>query len=280
MYTFTYDPGVKPSGGTTERSPTNAADSVTIGRLHPCVPAIGSTTFPFAAAAPRPVNDSFRSLRTTMAFDRSIGLTEPASCRTTTAFTKDCTSLRSLIANRSATARNAQPCQNIEAILLHPDFTSKVERAARKASPKESDPVQPDDLAQQAELRLLERMSKRRLSYEDRGEPQFQTWIGAVVTRAVLKAKNDCTPKVATLLVGDMSRFPVAVTRSEEAELIEELRAAIPKIPYVNMRHAIEDQLAGLTNEESAALRGLSKSHISDLRGHGELWLRYYFSRD
>jgi DNA-directed RNA polymerase specialized sigma24 family protein len=226
------------------------------------------------------INDDLGPIRTSMVFDRSIGPAEPATCRTTAACTNDCTSLRWLIADPVTTASNAQPHDKIEAILLHPDLKSKVERAANKVSAMGCASVSPEDVAQQAELRLLERLTKRPLTYEDRGELQFHTWIGKVVTRAVLKAKDDCTAKVATVLVGDMSRFQVAVTNSEDADSIEELRAAIAKIPYVDMRHAIDDEFAGLTIEESAQRRGISPSHVGDLRGKGKQWLRSFFSRD
>jgi hypothetical protein len=69
-------------------------------------------------------------------------------------------------------------------------------------------------------------------------------------------------------------------TSLETNELIEDLCAAIPKIPNEHVRHAIEDYLLGWTLEKSAEERHFSTWRAWTLQQQSKHWLRQYLLGD
>ncbi len=260
MTSFTYDPGVKLAAGT-----SNA-------RIAPLSPT-SRTTIIYDTLASVPVVVCHPASRVTMVFDRSTSLAEPVGSRTVTVFDGDSRSLRRLFDDLSRQAPGDISHELIEAILDHNELKRDLTRACR-------DLPQDEDVRQQSLLRLWTILLKRKATLEDVGEPQFHAWIWQVVKRTVSKAARDCAQTPAPILAADMSRFADSAAESEIAEYLDDMRAAIPKIPNVDVRRVIEDMRLGLTVAKSAELRGLSRSHVWDLRQHGIEWLRGYLFGD
>ena len=251
MNSFTYDPRFQSPVGTRAFSSTCGADLTAIG------------------------------CRVTMVFDQSVGLAQPVGERTTTIFCSDRPSLHRLFVDLSKRPPGEIPHDLIDAILTRLERDPKLERACRRTSEEHPPHFNlTEDLMQQTLLQLQILLLNRQLSYDDVGEPQFHAWLWQVILRQARKAERQCVSKFALTLLADVSQLARVAPDSEKADKLEELRAAIPRIPDPDVGHVIEDERRGLTLVKSALLRGFSKSHVWDLRQQGYEWLHSVLSDD